>query len=285
MPTVVVLVAIVLVGSIGVVVVISCYSHPRGHLRHVVAAIGRPPASRRLSATRRSQMRRAGSAALVRRIDPAVLGLLEIDPERLVAQLLALGATAGTVIGAMAVVATIDGLLPPWSPAAVAVGVGVIVPVIRCVVLVTRARTVHIELRHQLAGYLDLVTIVIAGDIGYEAALRIAADSGDGRLFSAVRHRIREATAAGRSAIDALYAVGDDLGLDELGQVAATIELAATEGSPVVRTLSATCATLRSTLAAQHEAEARLRTSRLTAPLIGMALIFMGLVVYPALHP
>lgn len=285
MPTVIALITIVLVGSIGVVVVISCYSLPRGHLRQVVAGIGRPPASRRLSVTRRSLMRRAGSAALVRRIDPGVLGLLEIDPERLTAQLLALGATAGAVVGAMSMVASIDGLLPPWSPVVITVGIGVLVPVIRYVVLVARARTIHIELRHQLAGYLDLVTIVIAGNIGYEAALRIAADSGDGRLFGAVRHRIREATAAGRSAIDALYAVGDDLGLDELGQVASTIELAATEGSPVVRTLSATCATLRSTLAAEHEAEARLRTSRLTAPLIGMALIFMGLVVYPALHP
>ena len=42
-------------------------------------------------------------------------------------------------------------------------------------------------------------------------------------------------------------------------------------------------ATLRSTLAAEQEAEARLRTSRLTAPIVGMALVFMALVIYPAL--
>jgi hypothetical protein len=36
-------------------------------------------------------------------------------------------------------------------------------------------------------------------------------------------------------------------------------------------------------LATEQESEARLRTSRLTAPIVGMALIFMALVIYPAL--
>ena len=52
---------------------------------------------------------------------------------------------------------------------------------------------------------------------------------------------------------------------------------------PVARTLAAKCATLRSALATEQEAEARLRTSRLTTPIVGMALIFMALVIYPAL--
>ena len=51
----------------------------------------------------------------------------------------------------------------------------------------------------------------------------------------------------------------------------------------MARTLAAKCATLRSALASEQESEARLRTSRLTTPIVGMALIFMGLVIYPAL--
>ena len=65
--------------------------------------------------------------------------------------------------------------------------------------------------------------------------------------------------------------------------MAAITALSSAEGAPVARTLAAKCSTLRSTLATEQESEARLRTSRLTAPIVGMALIFMALVIYPAL--
>jgi len=80
-----------------------------------------------------------------------------------------------------------------------------------------------------------------------------------------------------------LQRTGVDLGLEELEQVATTAALSAAEGAPVARTLAAKCATLRTALATEQESEARLRTSRLTTPIVGMALIFMALVIYPAL--
>jgi tight adherence protein C len=98
-----------------------------------------------------------------------------------------------------------------------------------------------------------------------------------------VRRRMRESAARGASLTDALRQTGVDLGLDELVQVAATAALSAAEGAPVARTLAAKCATLRTALATEQESEARLRTSRLTTPIVGMALIFMALVIYPAL--
>jgi hypothetical protein len=146
-----------------------------------------------------------------------------------------------------------------------------------------RAGDVAIDLRHQLSAYLDVVTMLLAANTGYEGALEQAAHAGDGRLFRELRRRQRESSAAGRSLVDALDLVGADLGMVELRQVAATAALSAAEGAPVARTLAAKCATVRTTLATDQEAEARLRTSRLTGPLVGMALIFMALVIYPAL--
>ena len=87
----------------------------------------------------------------------------------------------------------------------------------------------------------------------------------------------------GASLTDALQRTGVDLGLEELEQVATTAALSAAEGAPVARTLAAKCATVRTALATEQESEARLRTSRLTTPIVGMALIFMALVIYPAL--
>ena len=139
------------------------------------------------------------------------------------------------------------------------------------------------DLRFQLSAYLDVVTMLLAGNSGHEGALEQAARAGDGRLFVELRRRMREVGATGRSLVEALSATADDLGLVELQQVAATTALSSAEGAPVARTLAAKCSTLRSTLATEQESEARLRTSRLTAPIVGMALIFMALVIYPAL--
>ena len=146
-----------------------------------------------------------------------------------------------------------------------------------------RARDVQTDLRFQLSAYLDVVTMLLAGNSGHEGALEQAAQAGDGRLFVELRRRMREVGATGRSLVEALSTTADELGLVELQQVAATTALSSAEGAPVARTLAAKCSTLRSTLATEQESEARLRTSRLTAPIVGMALIFMALVIYPAL--
>jgi tight adherence protein C len=146
-----------------------------------------------------------------------------------------------------------------------------------------RAREVQTDLRFQLSAYLDVVTMLLAGNSGHEGALEQAAQAGDGRLFIDLRRRMREVGTTGRSLVEALSATADELGLVELQQVAATTALSSAEGAPVARTLAAKCSTLRSTLATEQESEARLRTSRLTAPIVGMALIFMALVIYPAL--
>jgi Flp pilus assembly protein TadB len=170
-----------------------------------------------------------------------------------------------------------------FVPALAAVVCAVIGPLLVHTATVENAATVRTDLRYQVSAYLDVVTMLLAGNTGYEGALEQAAHAGDGRLFAELRRRMRESGARGASLTDALQRTGNELGLDELEQIAATASLSAAEGAPVARTLAAKCATLRSALATEQESEARLRTSRLTTPIVGMALIFMGLVIYPAL--
>ncbi len=170
-----------------------------------------------------------------------------------------------------------------FVPVVAALTCAVLGPIVVHTATIERAVGVRTDLRYQVSAYLDVVTMLLAGNAGYEGALEQAAHAGDGRLFAELRRRMRESGARGLSLTDALQRAGSDLGLDELEQVAATAALSATEGAPVARTLAAKCATLRTALATEQESEARLRTSRLTTPIVGMALIFMGLVIYPAL--
>jgi len=170
-----------------------------------------------------------------------------------------------------------------FLPAAVALLGLAVGPLVLHSVTIDQANQIRGDLRYQASAYLDVVTMLLAGNTGYEGALEQAAEAGDGRLFGELRRRMREAAARGDTLTNAIDRTGRELGLDELEQIAATASLSAAEGAPVSRTLAAKCATLRSALATEQESEARLRTSRLTTPIVGMALIFMALVIYPAL--
>jgi Flp pilus assembly protein TadB len=140
------------------------------------------------------------------------------------------------------------------------------------------------DLRYQLSSYLDVVTMLLAGNVGNEGALRQAAQAGDGRLFVELRKRILVAETSNRSLVAALAQLGDDLDLIELQQISASASLAASAGAPVAKSLAAKCATLRSALSSEQETDARVRTGKITVPLVGMSLLIMAAVVYPALN-
>lgn len=201
--------------------------------------------------------------------------------------ILAAGAVAGFVVPSLVLgVAQALGLLSIkwWVPAIVSLATAVAVPLVLHSDATSTAAEVAVDLRHQLGAYLDMVTMLLAGNSGYEGALDQAARAGDGLLFAELRRRMREVSTAGHSLVGALELVADDYGIVELEQVAATARLSAAEGAPVARSLNAKCATLRSTLAAEQEATARVRIDQITPPLVGMALLFMALIIYPALN-
>lgn len=200
---------------------------------------------------------------------------------------LVVAAMAG-LVGPPLVVGILQGVglvsLNVFVPLIASLALVVLAPFVVHTVVVDEAQSLRSDLRYQVSAYLDVVTMLLAGNTGYEGALEQAAHAGDGRLFVELRRRMRESGARGSSLTDALQRTGVDLGLEELQQIAATAALSAAEGAPVARTLAAKCATLRSALSTEQESEARLRTSRLTTPVVGMALIFMALVMYPALN-
>jgi len=201
--------------------------------------------------------------------------------------LLALAALGGfllPVVSLAALQATGVLTLGVWIPTALSLFSAVGAAALTHSTAMARSAEVTVDLRHQLGAYLDMVTMLLAGNTGHEGALDQAARAGDGLLFRELRRRMREVGTTGQSLVRALERVADDFGIVELEQVAATATLSAAEGAPVARSLAAKCATLRSTLAAEQEAEARVRTDKVTPPLVAMALLFMALIIYPALN-
>jgi Flp pilus assembly protein TadB len=295
-----VLVITSLIGAGGVTLLVSAWLQPAPSLRRTLdhlrrgRAFGETTDARAIHPT--GWLESAGRSAVVRLAEvvggrPALvpseaqLRLLGRSIEQHVTYLAAAavgGALAPSIVVAMLRWAGVVGL--GWyAPVAAALAGLVLGPLVLHTASIERAGAIRTDLRYQVSAYLDVVTMLLAGNTGYEGALEQAARAGDGRLFAELRRRMRESSARGASLTEALHRTGAELGLEELEQIAATAALSAAEGAPVARTLAAKCATLRGALATEQETEARLRTSRLTTPIVGMALIFMSLVIYPAL--
>lgn len=286
-----VLVVLSLVGVAGLLIAITGWMQPAPTLARTIEHLRRPgtvAAGTERAAPPRLLQPVVGLVAGQPRLLPssAELQLVDRTVEQHVTYLVG-AALAGLVVpplllGAFQGAGVVS--LNVFVPLLAALTLAVLAPVAVHSQVVDEAETLRSDLRYQVSAYLDVVTMLLAGNTGYEGALEQAAHAGDGRLFAELRRRMRESGARGSSLTDALQRTGVELGLEELQQIAATAALSAAEGAPVARTLAAKCATLRSALSTEQESEARLRTSRLTTPIVGMALIFMALVMYPALN-
>lgn len=285
------MVVLSVVGAAGLVLAITGWMQPAPTLARTIEHLRRPgpvAAGAEPARTPRLLQPVVGFVVDQPRLLPssAELQLVNRRVEQHVAYLV-VAALAGLVAPPL-VVGVLQGLglvsLSLFVPLLAALALAVLAPVVVHSLVVEEAEAVRSDLRYQVSAYLDVVTMLLAGNTGYEGALEQAAHAGDGRLFAELRRRMRESGARGSSLTDALQRTGVELGLEELQQIASTAALSAAEGAPVARTLAAKCATLRSALSTEQESEARLRTSRLTTPIVGMALIFMALVMYPALN-
>jgi Flp pilus assembly protein TadB len=133
--------------------------------------------------------------------------------------------------------------------------------------------------KHAFSAYLDLVTILLAGGAGIESALQGAADAGDGWAFGEIRRALRRARLTRRTPWDAFDQLGTELGVNELNELAASVSLAGDHGARIKDSLTARADALRSSQAAELEADAEARTERMIVPVVVMIL---GLVLFIA---
>ncbi len=135
---------------------------------------------------------------------------------------------------------------------------------------------------HALSSYLDLVNIILAGGGGVETALVAAADAGDGWAFRRIRFALARARRTGQPIWTAFQTLGEDLDINELRELGASITLSGTHGARIRQSLAAKADTLRSHQLADAESDAEEATERMnipTAVLLGGFLVF---VVFPA---
>ncbi len=140
--------------------------------------------------------------------------------------------------------------------------------------------------RHALSAYLDLVTVILAGGGGLETALQAAANSGDGWAFSEIRGALQKARVSNRTPWETFDELGEELGVDELRELAASAQLAGSQGARIRASLAAKADSMRTHQTASIEAQGEAATEKMLLPVVALVvgmILFIGFGVVQAI--
>lgn len=271
---------------------------PRPSLAHALAQLRRLPEpspvltaerdagfSARLGRPVADALTRSGAdwliPASVRR-DLAVLGR---SPDRHLAEKVTLALVGLLLVPALAALLLLGGahlplVVPLWASLIFMVA-GFVLPDLGIRADASRRRR---DFRHALSSFLDLVVVALAGGGGVETALADAAGVGSGWAFAYLRRALDQARLARQTPWAALGQLGQELGVSELSELAASVALAGTEGAKVRASLAAKATSLRTHELAEAETADQAATERMSLPVV---LLFAGFLVflgYPAVE-
>ena len=198
------------------------------------------------------------------------------------------GATAACTIGgamigpAMWAVLTVVGAPVPAVISVGLMAVGALAGfVLPRALLQAQAATARADFRHALGAYLDVLVLLLAGGVGFEGAMRKAAQSGNGPAFMELRRATTQAAYSG-AVWDALDDLGERLGIIEVREIATAGTLAG-EGAAMRRTLVAKARSLRNASLVTAEMTARKRSQAMFAPIVLIGIAFITFLIYPLL--
>jgi tight adherence protein C len=138
------------------------------------------------------------------------------------------------------------------------------------------------DFRHVVGSFLDLVAMNLAGGRGLPEALMTASTIGEHWAMARIRQALANARLIGITPWDAMARLGEDLGVDELRDLASALALAGDEGAKIRASLLARAASLRRKELADVEGKAGERSqSMLVAQLVMIAAFFLFL-AFPA---
>jgi tight adherence protein C len=271
---------------------------PRPSLAHALAQLRRLPEpapvltpeieggfAARLGRPAADALTRAGAGwllpASVRR-DLAVLGR---SPQRHLAEQVTLALVGLLFVPAVAVLLALGGahlplLVPVWA-SLVFMAAGFVLPDLGIRSEASRRRR---DFRHALSSFLDLVVVALAGGGGVETALADAAGVGSGWAFAYLRRALDQARLARQTPWAALGRLGQELGVGELSELAASVALAGTEGAKVRSSLAAKAASLRTHELADAETADQAATERMSLPVVLLFAGFLLFLGYPAVQ-
>ncbi|MBM9462874.1 type II secretion system F family protein [Aeromicrobium sp. YIM 150415] len=218
-------------------------------------------------------------------------------PKGMRADLAVTGRTLETHLG-MTVLAGVAGIFAPavaLSPVILLGGMDLSIPlwgalfgfvlgvVVNQFQLSSTAKERRQDFRHVLSSFLDLVSMSLAGGRGVPEALKGASELSDSWAMVLIRDTMGRARLQGMTPWAALGDLGDELGVEELRDLAAALALVAEDGAKVRESLTARAASMRQRELADAESQASAKSQSMLVAQLLLCAGFLVFLMYPAL--
>jgi Flp pilus assembly protein TadB len=268
----------------GAVLVVAGLRPHRPALATVIATMAQPrPVS--LSGSRRVDLALSGPLGrlgLPRRRTRQDLAIVDRDPAQYLAQTVVVGVVGLVGVGLLPLLVGLGGQAPLWAGL---LGAGVAVKAAQARVH-SEAQRRRVQMRATLSAMLDLVGGSLAGGAGIEQALDETLDELTGWAAVRIRRELHSAAQTrGPQRVHAWTALRDlsrNIGVDELGELAAGIEQAS-GGAPVADTVAQIARAIRSRAVSTMERDGRSRSARMAIPIMIFGFGYLILLLYGAL--
>jgi Flp pilus assembly protein TadB len=138
------------------------------------------------------------------------------------------------------------------------------------------------DLRRVIGAYLDLVSMSLAGGRGLPEALMAAAEVSDGWATQRIRNALADARITGVSQWQALGQLGEELGVEELKDLSASLALVADDGAKVRESLASRAETMRHRELAEIEGSAGEKSQSMLVAQLLLCAGFLVFLIFPA---
>jgi tight adherence protein C len=140
------------------------------------------------------------------------------------------------------------------------------------------------DFRHAVGAFLDLVAMNLSGGRGVPEALMAASEIGTGWAMWRIRDALVNARITGLTPWQALAALGDEVGADELRDLGAALSLVAEDGAKVRESLATRAVGLRRRELADLQGEAGERSQSMLVAQMLLCAAFLVFLIYPAVR-
>ncbi|GAA2469280.1 type II secretion system F family protein [Terrabacter carboxydivorans] len=145
------------------------------------------------------------------------------------------------------------------------------------------AKKARAEFARALGAYIDLVALERNSGAGPRQAMEAAADVGDSWVFRRLGEELARTRWSGLTPWDALRNLADELGLPELQDLADIMRLSGEEGAQIYSNLRARSAGMRAAMLGAEKTKANEVGERMSIPMSLLGVIFLAILVAPAL--
>jgi tight adherence protein C len=171
--------------------------------------------------------------------------------------------------------------IPLYIPAGLTLAAGLGGALLAHREVLAKAQVARADFARAMCTYLDLAAHQVLGGHGPVESLDRAASVCHGWVFARIRTALLSAQLQLRPPWDELRALGRDIDVIELGDLADIMRTAGSEGANVHQTLRARADSMRDRLRTDALAEAEVRTNQLDIPAAALIFILLVLIGYP----